>query len=149
MMMILRHRCRVAWLVPAVLMLSTQLAAAACDPPVAVRFAAGASSAELTGGIPRGSLDCFTVTARAGQRLAVSQRPAAQPSNIVMQIYQPGWRIARTDDGPEIAARALPGAGEGEDAKGWSGTLPASGTYLLVVGTTWGGGDYKIKVEIH
>ncbi|PPQ29696.1 hypothetical protein CCS01_20810 [Rhodopila globiformis] len=136
-------------LIPAVLLALAHPAAAACDPPVAVRFAAGASSAELAGGIPRGSLDCFTVTARSGQHLAVSQRPAAGPSNIVMQIYKPGWKITRTDDGPEIAAHALPGAGEGEDAKSWYGRLPASGTYLLVIGTTRGGGEYKVKVEIH
>jgi hypothetical protein len=46
----------------------------------------------LSGGIPRGERDCYTLGARQGQILKVEQsnKPDA---NIVFQIYQPPWRI--------------------------------------------------------
>jgi hypothetical protein len=123
-------------------------AAAPCNAPVPVRFVAGASAVEIAGGIARGEVACFTVAARQGQHMTVSQ-PGREDSNIVMQIYAPPWSISRSPDGTRIRGRALPRAGEGQDAKTWSGTLPQSGNYLLVLGTTWGGGDYRLYVEIY
>ncbi len=112
-----------------------------------MRFAPGASSTELKGGIPRGGRDCYSITARGGQFLSVSQ-PGREESNIVLQLYRPGWRIVPTGDGPVIGGRTLPGAGRGQDAPRWSGTLPVGGTYLLVLGTSWGGGEYALRVEV-
>jgi hypothetical protein len=122
--------------------------AASCSPPVPVRFAAGAAAAEITGAITRGAVACFTVEARMGQHMRVSQ-PGREDSNIVMQIYAPRWSIIHLLDGIRVRGRALPGAAEGLDAKEWNGTLPESGNYLLVLGTTWGGGEYRIRVEIN
>ena len=125
-----------------------QPALAGCDRPVAVRFAPGAFSSELTGGIPRGEIACFTIGAGAGQKLSVTQTPGPD-NNIVFQIYQPGWKITRDRDGIyDMAGTALRGAAPGEDTATWSGTLPAKGNYLIVVGTTRGGGGYQIRVEI-
>ncbi len=125
-----------------------QPALAGCDRPVAVRFAPGAFSSELTGGIPRGEIACFTIGAGAGQKLSVTQKPGPD-NNIVFQIYQPGWKITRDRDGIyDMAGTALRGAAPGEDTATWSGTLPAKGNYLIVVGTTRGGGGYQIRVEI-
>ncbi len=123
-------------------------ALAGCDRPVAVRFAPGAFSSELTGGIPRGEVACFTIGAGAGQTLSVTQKPGPD-NNIVFQIYQPGWKITRDRDGIyDMAGTALRGAAPGEDTATWSGTLPAKGTYLIVVGTTRGSGGYQLRVEI-
>ena len=45
-------------------------------------------------------------------------------------------------------AKALLGAGEGEDCKRWSGVLPDTGTYLVVVGPTRGNATYTLTVAI-
>jgi hypothetical protein len=123
-------------------------AADRCNTPAPVRFAAGAAAAEIAGGIARGEVACFTVEARKGQHMSVSQ-PGPGDSNIVMQIYPPPWSITRSPEGVRIRGRALHGAAEGQDAKTWSGTLPQSGNYLLVLGTTWGSGEYRLGLEIH
>lgn len=119
-----------------------------CDRPAAVRFPAGVFATELTGGVPRGERDCFTIQAGAGQKLAVTQR-SAPDNNIVFQLYRPGWRIKRGPDGTNVLGATLHGAGEADDAWTWSGSLPANGEYLIVVGATRGGGEYRIRIEIH
>jgi hypothetical protein len=132
-------------------------ALAACNPPQPVHFAHGSVSTELTGGIPRGERDCFTIGARQGQHLTVApSRPEdsragasdSGGSNIVLQLYRPPWKIATDADGVSVTGAALPGAAEGRDTREWSGALPLSGDYLLVVGTSWGGGEYRLRVEI-
>lgn len=120
--------------------------AAGCRPPASVRFAPGARTAELTGGIPRGDRDCFTIAARRGQRLSVSQGDGE--SNVVMQIYAPPWQVRKTADGPAITGHPLPGAAEGNDAAHWAGVLGRAGTYLLVLGTSWGGGAYRVRIAL-
>src|SRR5215471_639768 len=117
-----------------------------CDAPKPIRFAAGARAAELTGGVARGELACFTITARKGQSMAIS--PARQATDVVMQIYQPPWTIVPSPDGIRVQGRPLPGAAEGEDATSWAGKLPETGRYLLVVGASWGGVEYHLRVEI-
>jgi hypothetical protein len=118
-----------------------------CDSPAPVRFAPGATAGEIAGGIARGELACFTIAARQGQHLVVSQ-PGRHDSNVVMQIYRPPWTIAHSPDGIRVDGRALQGAAEREDAKAWAGTLPQTGRYLLVLGTSWGGEEYRVRVEI-
>ena len=68
--------------------------------------------------------------------------------NVVFQIYRPGWKIGRSEDGFAFQGEALQGAGEIADAASWSGRLPESGSYLFVLGTTRGGGEYRLQVEI-
>jgi hypothetical protein len=68
--------------------LSSAAAAAPCDAPTPVRFAPGSDASEITGGIARGEVACFTIVARRGQHMSVSQ-PARDDTNVVMQIYQP------------------------------------------------------------
>ncbi|MGH6844072.1 MAG: hypothetical protein ACRECU_04995 [Methylocella sp.] len=116
--------------------------AATCDAPAPVTFRPGAFAADVTGGVPRGLADCWTVQARAGQR--VSAKVTSPEHNVVFQIYQPGWTTA--EGAP--AGQTLPGAGEGQDASVFSGILPETGTYLFVLGTTRGGGDYRLRVKI-
>jgi hypothetical protein len=122
-------------------------ALASCDPPRPIRFALGALSTELSGGVVRGDRDCFSIGARDGQHLAIAQvNPVDR--NIVVQLYRPAWKISKGADGLTVAGSALPGAGDGDDAPGWSGNLPAGGSYLLVVGTSRGSGEYHLRIEI-
>ena len=122
-------------------------AAAGCDKPAPIRFAPGASAADLTGGLARGDRDCFTISARTHQRMAVTQTDRGE-GNIVLQLYRPPWTIAPSPDGPVVRGTALKGAEEGRDAGEWSGRLPATGAYLLVLGTSRGGGEYWVHVEV-
>ena len=126
---------------------SSTAGAAPCDAPRPIRFAAAANTAEVTGGIARGELACFTIPARQGQSMVISH-PAEHDSAVIMQIYLPPWTIVRTSDGIRVRGRALPGAAEGEDATSWAGTLPETGRYLLVLGASWGGVEYHLRVEI-
>lgn len=122
-------------------------AAGACDNPAPVRFPVGASQAEITGGLARGELACWTIGVRRGQHMIVRQADAAH-SNIVLQIYRPPWSVAHSADGFTMRGRTLPGAGEGDDTKGWTGVVPENGSYLLVLGTSWGGGQYRVRIAI-
>ncbi len=65
-----------------------------------------------------------------------------------MQLYRPPWHTRTAEDGLRVTGRALPGAEPGSDATRWSGAVPADGTYLLVIGTSWGGGDYRLRIVI-
>lgn len=121
-------------------------AAASCDAPKAVRFARGKSAAQIDGGIARGGLECLTFVARAGQHLSASV--VSVEHNVVFQIYRPPWRTTRSDDAFDFAGKALAGASEGADASSWSGRLPRTGSYLVVVGTTRGSGEYRLRLRI-
>jgi hypothetical protein len=124
---------------------SVSAVGAPCDNPMPVRFAHGAAAADITGGTARGELACFTVRARKGQHISLTQ---PKGDNIVLQLYAPPWTITRGTDGIRINGYALPGAREGEDSRAWAGRLPATGSYLLVLGTTWGGGEYRLHIAI-
>lgn len=101
-----------------------------------IRFAPGARSAEVEGTIIRGEVARYTLSARQGQtmRLGIT----ALEDNAVFQVYPPG----------PAGASALPGTAEGEDATRWSGTLPRSGDYRIVVGATRGNATYRLSVRI-
>lgn len=120
--------------------------AAPCDAPRPIHVVPGTNSAEAHGGIARGELDCLTIAARAGQGVRVTI--ASVEDNVVLQLYRPAWTMTQQDGAFTIAGTTLPGAEEGTDARSWSGVLPASGAYLMVLGTTRGGGEYRLKLEI-
>ena len=110
-----------------------------------IRFEQGAFGKDLSGAVIRGVRSLCSLDARSGQRLSVSI--SAVEDNAVFQIYQPGARAERRDYGVEIlGGNTLPGAGEGDDTKKWSGILPDTGTYLLVVGPTRGNTTYTLTV---
>jgi hypothetical protein len=129
----------------AVLLVGTLLAAPASAGvrTKTLRFAPGASSGTASDAVLRGDRDHYNVGARKGQRMTVGITSVER--NAVFQIYRPGWKL----DGDGFpAGTCLKGAGEGEDATSWSGTLPASGSYLVVVGGTRGNAAYKLTVGI-
>jgi hypothetical protein len=139
---------RLRWALPLLAWVCMSAAVeAACPPARPVRFATGASEITLSGGILRGERDCYTLRARQGQILTVEQSDTPD-TNIVFQIYQPPWRIVGSPDQMAVGGTTLPGTAEGEDARRFSGTLPATGDYLLVVGTSRGSGEYRLRVEI-
>ncbi len=120
--------------------------AASCDAPAALRFATGSSSGEVSGGVTQGELACWTVSAKSGQVMTATVDSTGQ--NAVMQVYQPGWKVAKVDGDYRFTGKALKGAAEGDDAMKWSGALPKTGSFLLVVGASRGGSNYKLDVEI-
>ncbi|MDR3531962.1 MAG: hypothetical protein P4L90_15610 [Rhodopila sp.] len=122
-------------------------AAAACAPPAPVRFAPGADATDLHGGVARGERACFSIGARKGQTLSITQPDTPHP-NIAIQLYRPPWHITDEDGVASVTGTPLKGAEEGTDATQWRGALPASGNYLLVVGTIRGGDEYRLHVEI-
>jgi hypothetical protein len=118
-----------------------------CASPAVVRFAPGTRAGEVNGEVPRGERDCYVMKAGKGQTLSITQ-PNPVDDNIVFQIYQAPWTIRRTGAGWGVGGIPLPGTEETRDASTWSGTLPAAGQYLLVIGTSRGGGLYHLRIEI-
>jgi Tol biopolymer transport system component len=99
-----------------------------------VTFSPGSQSATLKGSVVRGERDEYLLDARAGQQMSV--RISSLEDNAVFQIYEPGRN------------RTLPRAGERDDAREWSGELPTSGDYTIVVGGTRGNATYTLRVTI-
>lgn len=112
-----------------------------------IRFARGALSAEVSGAVIRGERALYSVEARGSQRMSL--RIAAAENNAVFQLYAPGVEPGTGGSASEITGDALPGAGEGDDATWWTGVLPRSGVYLLVVGATRGNATYRLTVGVH
>ncbi|MBD0271873.1 MAG: hypothetical protein ICV73_08075 [Acetobacteraceae bacterium] len=140
------HGClRVATLALAAVFGATGLPASAqsVEP---IRFARGASGAEIRGAVARGERAVYSLEARGGQRMSL--RIAAPERNAVFQVYAPGAVPEIKDSVLEVAGEALPGAGEGEDATRWTGVLPRTGAYLVVVGSTRGNATYRLAVSI-
>jgi hypothetical protein len=99
-----------------------------------IRFAGGDSSATVKGAVIRGERDRYYLGAKKGQTMSV--KITSEEDNAVFQVYRPG------------EAETLSGAGEGDDAKDWSGELPGDGEYVIVVGGTRGNASYTLTVSI-
>ncbi|QHB71059.1 g-type lysozyme inhibitor [Stenotrophomonas sp. 364] len=84
-----------------------------------VQFAKGTSSATLRGTVAGYDTVRYTVAARAGQTMTVTLGGSA---NANLNVYAPG---------------VVPGQGEAlgstDETRRWTGTLPASGTYVVQV----------------
>jgi hypothetical protein len=112
-----------------------------------VHFAKGKNSTLIKQSVIRGESDQYTLTAKAGQKMAVGI--TALEKNAAFTIYQPGYKAGKDADGIlEIKGATLKGAGEGDDATAWQGVLPKSGKYLILVGGTRGNATYKLKITI-
>ena len=111
-----------------------------------IRFAPNADSVTISGGVVRGARDLYHLDARSGHRLYVTIKAPAE--SAVFQLYRPGYTL--TSDGAitSIKGEALIGAGETDDARAWTGSLPVSGRYLIVVGGVRGNASYRLSVTI-
>lgn len=98
-----------------------------------VRFAKGKSSATLSGAVVRGDRDTYILGAKAGQMMTV--KITSTERNAVFQIADPNGEF-------------LQDAGDGDDAMNWTGSLPESGNYRIIVGGTRGNATYKLTVSI-
>ena len=121
--------------------------AADCTAPASIRFGHGRSQTTVGGGIVRAEEVCWVLTARAGQ---IIQADVASPDqNVVFSLYRPGYSIKPASDGPDISGPTVSGAGERDDATRVKATLPVSGRYLFVLGTSRGsGGEYTLRVSV-
>jgi hypothetical protein len=99
-----------------------------------IRFSQGSNSTTISGTVVRGERDRYILGAKEGQKMTVRIR--SMEDNAVFQIYFPGEQ------------ESLEGAGEGDDAKSWSGDLPATTDYIIVVGGSRGNARYKLEVKI-
>jgi len=99
-----------------------------------IRFPRGANSTTISGSVVRGTQDRYILGAREGQTMTVQIR--SLEDNAVFQIYLPGEQ------------ESLEGAGESDDAKSWSGKIPVTIDYIIVVGASRGNASYKLEVKI-
>jgi hypothetical protein len=91
-------------------------------------------SKTVSGSVIRGERARHTVNAKAGQTLDVNV--TSDENNAVFQVYLPGEK------------GTLPGAGEMDDAKKFSGKVPTDGEYVIVVGPTRGNATYKLSYSV-
>lgn len=129
------------------LCLAAALPCAAAVPGLTeIHFPPGTTGTTVSGAVARGSLAIYALGGQRGQHMAV--HITSVENNAVFQLYRPGARVTVADGVTTVTGHALPGAGEGEDATDWSGPLPASGNYLVVVGATRGGAAYSLRMSI-
>jgi hypothetical protein len=112
---------------------STAAPAPAPDRPQRISFAAGATSGAVDGAVVRGTEQRYLLGAGAGQLMHV--QIDALEHNAVFALLDP-------------AGQALSGAEPGADATDWSGTLPSTGDYQIVVGATRGNATFHIDITI-
>lgn len=96
--------------------------------PQEIQFKRGASSAEVKGGVARGEVMIYLINAKEGQTM-----------NVEIQSVEGNAAFKVVDPNTNAVA-------EGE--KSWSGELPQTGEYQIVVGTERGGASYTLSVSI-
>lgn len=107
-------------LLTALLALAPTLAGAADKVTTTpVQFAKGTSSATLRGTVAGYDTVRYTVGARAGQTMTVT---LAGSANANFNVYAPG-----------VVAGQGEALGGTDETRRWTGTLPASGTYVVQV----------------
>lgn len=133
--MLLTHQLKIAraMLLTAFLLITMTDTTAQEGTTRRVRFPRGRTTAVLKGAVVRGTRDRYILGARGGQTMIV--HITSRERNAVFQIYAP--------DGS-----ALEGAEDGQDATDWTGELPRSGDYEIVVGGTRGNATYTLEVTI-
>lgn len=98
-----------------------------------LRFQAGTNHGTVEGAVARGETRRYVLGARAGQTMSVAAESPEE--NVVFQVTAPN-------------GGQLQGARDGDDARSWKGRLPQTGDYVITVGTTRGGGEYRVTVTI-
>jgi hypothetical protein len=94
-----------------------------------IRFGRGRTTAVLKGAIVRGEDDSYKLRASKGQTMSV--HVTSVENNAVFEIFAPN------------SGRSM--AGVGND---WSGKLPRSGDYTIVVSAERGNAEYTLEVTV-
>jgi len=132
------------------LLLGATVAAGAAEPvptPKMIFFASGSTRGTAGGHVLRGNRNLYSVKAAVGRTMTVTI--TAPNDNAVFQIYELGTQIGRDADGLlQFTGKALANADDGDDATRWSGPVPRTGTYLIVIGSTRGNARYTMDVKI-
>ena len=115
----------------AVVLISASMTQA--DETRRIRFARGKSSATHDYAVLRDEVITYLVRAGDGQQMTVDI--TAVEGNAVFTIQSPSGEF-------------LDGAGEMDDQTLWSGSLPESGDYKIVVASARGNADYRLTVSI-
>ena len=98
-----------------------------------VRFAPSASSATIKDSVVSGTRDRYLLGARKGQTMSI--RIVSLEDNAVFDVVAPVNRAGQQ--------RTLK-----QEAFTWSSTLPETGDYQIVVGSTRGNASYRMQVTI-
>ncbi|MBF2026786.1 MAG: hypothetical protein IGS48_08470 [Oscillatoriales cyanobacterium C42_A2020_001] len=98
-----------------------------------IRFAPGAISATIEDAVVRGTRDTYLVGASKGQTMTVAI--ASLENNAVFELKAPPNKAGQR--------RTLK-----PEAISWTGVLPQSGDYQVIVGGTRGNASYKLQVTI-
>ncbi|MBD0343640.1 MAG: hypothetical protein ICV63_02135 [Coleofasciculus sp. Co-bin14] len=93
-----------------------------------IRFAPGAVSDVVEDSVVRGTRDIYLLRARKGQTMTLTITSLEQ--NAVFDVQAPNGNFIQ------------------EEAMSWSGVLPATGDYSVIVGGTRGNATYKLEVTI-
>lgn len=99
-----------------------------------VKFQKGQSAASFEGGVVRGDRDVYLVKASKNQVMNVSI--TSDEDNAVFQI-----KDMKT-------GKYLKGAADGDDTAQFSGGLPSSGDYKIIVGGTRGNASYTLNISV-
>lgn len=103
------------------------------DRLLRVNFAPGAGSATRTEGIARGDTATFVLGAAQGQKMRIVCY--SSENNVEFDVISPG--------GAQLERSRAKG-----DTQVWYGTLPHTGDYHVIVGTTRGSSEVTITFEI-
>lgn len=93
-----------------------------------IRFQRGASGATVQSAVVRGDRDTFLVSATRRQIMTVSV--TSLEKNAVFDIKSPNGKIIK------------------QEVTNWSGVLPATGDYQIIVGGTRGNASYRLRVSV-
>jgi hypothetical protein len=118
-----------AVLLALLLLLTTVTAPAQGGSTRRIRFPRGRTTTIIKGAVVRGDRDRYLLRARAGQTLIV--HITSIENNAVFDVHVPGGR------------RTL-----AQEATDWTGELPRSGDYVIVVGGTRGNAGYTLEVTV-
>ena len=112
----------------ALLLAVVQVTAAQQGMTKRVRFPKGRNSVVLRGAAVRGTQDRYILRAGSGQTMTL--RITSTEDNAVFDVMAPG--------GQSLAS----------EVTDWTGELPATGDYTIVVGGTRGNATYRLAVTI-
>ena len=93
-----------------------------------IRFTRGNSGATIQSSVVRGTRDTYLVAANRRQTMNVSI--TSLEKNAVFDIQGPNGKLIK------------------QETTSWSGVLPTSGDYRIIVGGTRGNASYRLRVSV-